>query len=56
MLHMSFLFEKILSLPEWRAPRFAHRHRQALSKAVGLEYKRWPSEETFVYLYHCAEA
>jgi hypothetical protein len=36
--------------------RFARRHREALNQALGLDYQRWPSDATFLYLYRCAEA
>ncbi|MCT0225625.1 transposase family protein [Synechococcus sp. CS-1328] len=35
---------------------FAKRHREALNQALGLNFKRWPSDATFLYLYRCAEA
>ena len=35
---------------------FARRHREALNQALGLEFKRWPSDATFLFLYRCAEA
>ncbi len=35
---------------------FARRHREALNQALGLDFKRWPSDATFLYLYRCAEA
>ena len=35
---------------------FARRHREALNQALGLEFKRWPSNATFLYLYRFAEA
>jgi hypothetical protein len=34
--------------------RFAHRHREALNEALGLAYKRWPSDATFLYLFNKA--
>jgi hypothetical protein len=34
--------------------RFARRHREALNLALGLEYKRWPSDATFLYLFNKA--
>jgi hypothetical protein len=34
--------------------RFARRHREALNQALGLEYKRWPSDATFLYLFNKA--
>ena len=35
---------------------FARRDRQALNHALGLDFKRWPSDATFLYLYRFAEA
>lgn len=35
---------------------FARRHRQALHQALSLDFKRWPSDATFLYLYRSAEA
>ena len=35
---------------------FAKRHREALNQALGLDFKRWPSDATFLYLYRFAEA
>ena len=35
---------------------FAKRHRGALNQALGLDFKRWPSDATFLYLYRFAEA
>jgi hypothetical protein len=35
---------------------FARRHREVLNQALGLDFKRWPSDATFLYLYRCAEA
>ena len=35
---------------------FAKRHRVALNQALGLDFKRWPSDATFLYLYRFAEA
>jgi hypothetical protein len=35
---------------------FAKRHRKALNEALGLDFKRWPSDATFLYLYRFAEA
>ena len=35
---------------------FARRHREELNQAMGLEFKRWPSDATFLYLYRFAEA
>jgi len=29
---------------------FARRHREALNEALGLHFKRWPSDATFLYL------
>ena len=37
---------------EW----FAKRHRQALNQALRMDFKRWPSDATFLYLYRFAEA
>jgi hypothetical protein len=34
--------------------RFARRHREALNQALGLEYRRWPSDATFLYLFNKA--
>jgi hypothetical protein len=34
--------------------RFARRHRQALNQSLGLNYKRWPSDATFLYLFNKA--
>jgi len=34
--------------------RFARRHREALNQALGLDYKRWPSDATFLYLFNKA--
>ena len=34
----------------------AKRHRQALNQALSLNFKRWPSDATFLYLYRSAEA
>ena len=35
---------------------FARRHREALNQTLGLEFQRWPSDATFLYLYRYAEA
>ena len=35
---------------------FARRHREQLNQALGLNFKRWPSDATFLYLYRYAEA
>ena len=35
---------------------FARRHREALNQALSLEFKRWPSDATFLYLYRLAGA
>jgi hypothetical protein len=35
---------------------FAKRHREALNVAPGLDFKHWPSDATFLYLYRSAEA
>lgn len=34
--------------------RFARRHLEALNQALGLDYKRWPSDATFLYLFNKA--
>jgi hypothetical protein len=34
--------------------RFARRHREALNQALGLDYQRWPSDATFLYLFNKA--
>lgn len=34
--------------------RFARRHREALNQALGLDYKRWPSDATFLYMFNKA--
>lgn len=34
--------------------RFARRHREVLNQALGLEYRRWPSDATFLYLFNKA--
>jgi DDE_Tnp_1-associated len=34
--------------------RFARRHREALNQTLGLEFKRWPSDATFLYLFNKA--
>ncbi len=31
---------------------FAKRHREALNQALGLNFKRWPSDATLVYLFN----
>jgi hypothetical protein len=31
--------------------RFARRHLEAFNQALGLEYRRWPSDATFLYLF-----
>ena len=31
---------------------FAKRHRKALNQALGLDFKRWPSDATFLYLFN----
>jgi hypothetical protein len=40
------------------APRdleaFARRHREQLNQALGLNFKRWPSDATFLYLFNKA--
>ena len=33
---------------------FARRHREALNQALGLEFKLWPSDATFLYLFNRA--
>ena len=33
---------------------FARRHRQALNQALGLDFKRWPSDATLLYLFNKA--
>ncbi|QNI71047.1 ISAs1 family transposase [Cyanobium sp. NS01] len=33
---------------------FARRHREALNRALGLGFKRWPSDATFLYLFNKA--
>jgi len=33
---------------------FAKRHREALNEALGLNFKRWPSDATFLYLFYKA--
>jgi len=33
---------------------FAKRHREALNQALGLHFKRWPSDATFLYLFNKA--
>ncbi len=33
---------------------FASRHREALNEALGLDFKRWPSDATFLYLFNKA--
>ena len=33
---------------------FAKRHRKALNQALGLDFKRWPSDATFLYLFNKA--
>jgi hypothetical protein len=40
----------------WDLEAFARRHREALNQALGLDFKRWPSDATFLYLYRSAEA
>ena len=35
---------------------FARRHREALNETLGFDFKRWPSDATFLYLYRYAEA
>jgi hypothetical protein len=31
---------------------FAERHREVLNQALGLNFKRWPSDATFLYLFN----
>ena len=33
---------------------FACRHREALSQPLGMDFKRWPSDATFLYLFNKA--
>jgi hypothetical protein len=33
---------------------FAGRHRETLNQALGLDFKRWPSDATFLYLFNKA--
>ncbi|MCP9911750.1 transposase family protein [Cyanobium sp. BA20m-p-22] len=33
---------------------FAERHRKALNQVLGLDFKRWPSDATFLYLFNKA--
>ena len=33
---------------------YARRHREALNQALGLDFKRWPSDATFLYLFNKA--
>ena len=33
---------------------FAERHRVVLNQALGLNFKRWPSDATFLYLFNKA--
>jgi hypothetical protein len=33
---------------------FAKRHREALNQALGMDFKRWPSDATFLYLFNKA--
>jgi hypothetical protein len=33
---------------------FSKRHREALNQVLGLEFKRWPSDATFLYLFNKA--
>ena len=35
---------------------FAKRHRETLNQALGLNFKRWPTDATFLYLYSSPEA
>jgi hypothetical protein len=34
---------------------FAKRHREVLNQALGLNFKRWPSDATFLYLFNKAQ-
>jgi hypothetical protein len=34
---------------------FARRHRQVLNQALDLDFKRWPSDATFLYLFNKAQ-
>ena len=33
---------------------FARRHREALNETLGFDFKRWPSDATFLYLFNKA--
>ena len=33
---------------------FARRYREALNQALGLDFQRWPSDATFLYLFNKA--
>jgi hypothetical protein len=35
-----------------RSGSFPKRHREALNQALDLDFKRWPSEATFLYLFN----
>ena len=35
---------------------FTKRHRQDFNQVLGMDFKRWPSDATFLYLYRFAEA
>ena len=35
---------------------FAKRHRQEFNQTLGLDFKRWRLDATFLYLYRFAEA
>ena len=35
---------------------FARRHREQLNQVLDLDFKRWPSDATFLYLYRFAKA
>ena len=37
-----------------RSGSFPKRHREALSQALDLDFKRWPSDATFLYLFNKA--
>jgi len=34
---------------------FACKHREVFNESLGLDYKRWPSDGTFLYLYSFSE-
>jgi hypothetical protein len=64
--HLLLLFEQTASTQKadaysgCRSSRdleaFAKRHRDLLNQMLGMNFKRWPSDATFLYLYRCAEA